>query len=152
VDFQERAGRQGQELTLIHLIKLAVGVRDIAHLHALQKARAAQNPPLRHLTRNFPKRAEELLDGGSMYWVITGTILVRQRLVGVERATDSDGTPRTALILDPALVYVEARPMRAFQGWRYLPESDAPADLAVGSASADMPEEMRRQLAALGLL
>ncbi len=87
-----------------------------------------------------------------MYWVITGTILVRQLLVGVERATESDGTPRTALVLDPALVYVEARPMRAFQGWRYLPAADAPADLTAGSVSADMPEELRRQLAALGLL
>jgi len=127
-------------------------VRDIAHLHALQKARAEHNPPLRHFTRNFPKRAEELLDGGSMYWVITGTILARQRLVGIERATESDGTPITALVLDPALVYVEARPMRAFQGWRYLPAADAPADLTAGSVSADMPEELRRQLAALGLL
>jgi hypothetical protein len=127
-------------------------VRDIAHLHALQKTRADQNPPLRHFTRNFPKRAEELLDGGSMYWVITGTILVRQRLVGIERATESDGTPTTALVLDPKLVRLEARPMRAFQGWRYLPPADAPADLTAGSTSADMPEEMRRQLAALGLL
>ncbi len=129
-----------------------MGVRDIAHLHALQTVRADQNPPLRHFTRNFPKRAEELLDGGSMYWVITGTILVRQRLTGIERATERDGTPTTALVLDPTLVRVEARPMRAFQGWRYLPPADAPADLTAGSASADMPEELRRQLAALGLL
>ena len=111
-----------------------------------------QNPPLRHLTRNFPKRAEELLEGGSIYWVITGTILVRQRLAGVERATESDGSACAALILDPMLVRIEPRPMRAFQGWRYLPAADAPADLTAGSASADMPEEMRRQLAALGLL
>jgi hypothetical protein len=129
-----------------------VGARDIADIHRYQKARAEQNPPLRHFTRNFPKRAEELLDGGSMYWVITGTILVRQLLVGVERATEKDGTPTTALILDTKLVRVEARPMRAFQGWRYLPAADAPADLTPGSTSADMPEEMRRQLAALGLL
>ena len=129
-----------------------MGVRDIAHLHALQKARAEHNPPLRHFTRNFPKRAEELLDGGSMYWVITGTILVRQRLAGIERATESDGTPCAALMLDPKLIRVEARPMRAFQGWRYLPPADAPADLTAASASAEMPEELRRQLAALGLL
>jgi len=127
-------------------------VRDIAHLQALQTARAAQNPPLRHVTRNFPKRADELLDGGSIYWVITGTISARQRLTAIERATDSDGTPRTALILHPELIRVEPRPMRAFQGWRYLPIADAPADLSEGSASAQMPEALRRQLAALGLL
>jgi hypothetical protein len=146
------AGTRQPHQPRVHLIKLAVGVRDIAHLHALQKARAAQNPPLRHFTRNFPKRAGELLDGGSMYWVITGTILVRQRLLGIERDTESDGTACAALVLDPKLIRVEARPMRAFQGWRYLPPADAPADLTATSASADMPEELRRQLAALGLL
>ena len=146
------AGTRQPHQPHVHLIKLAVGVRDIAHLHELQKARAAQNPPLRHFTRNFPKRAGELLDGGSMYWVITGTILVRQRLLGIERDTESDGTACAALVLDPKLIRVEARPMRAFQGWRYLPPADAPADLTATSASADMPEELRRQLAALGLL
>jgi hypothetical protein len=151
VDFQERVGGQGQEL--INLIKLAVGVRDVAHLQALQKARAEHSPPLRHFTRNFPKRAAELLAGGSMYWVIGGIISVRQRLVGVERATESDGMPTTALVLDPALLRVEPRPMRAFQGWRYLESKDAPPDLgAGGSGSETMPEELRRKLAALGLL
>lgn len=130
-----------------------MGVRDAAHLTALQKARADQNPPLRHLTRNFPKRAAELTDGGSIYWVITGTILLRQRVLAVERATESDGSPCAALILDPALVQVEPRPMRAFQGWRYLDPKDAPLDLGLaGSGSENMPEALRRQLAALGLL
>ncbi len=107
---------------------------------------------MRHLTRNFPKRAEELADSGSIYWVITGTILLRQRVLAVERATERDGSPCAALILDPALVPVEPRPMRAFQGWRYLNPQDAPADLTAASTSADMPEALRRQLAALGLL
>jgi hypothetical protein len=134
-----------------------VGVRDIAHLTALQTARADHNPPLlqfkrRHFTRNFPKRAAELTDGGSIYWVIGGTILVRQRVLAVERATESDGSPCAALVLDPQLVPVEARPMRAFQGWRYLPPNDAPPDLTEGGGGAEMPEELRRQLAALGLL
>lgn len=129
-----------------------MGVRDVAHLTALQQARAETSPPLRHLTRNFPKRAEELADSGSIYWVITGTILLRQRVLAVERATERDGSPCAALILDPALVPVEPRPMRAFQGWRYLNPQDAPADLTAASTSADMPEALRRQLAALGLL
>jgi hypothetical protein len=129
-----------------------VGVRDVAHIRALQTARAETSPPLRHFTRNFPKRAAELVEGGSIYWVITGTILLRQRVLGVERATESDGSPCAALILDPALVQVEPRPMRAFQGWRYLDPKDAPPDLTAGSQSADMPEALRRQLAALGLL
>jgi hypothetical protein len=128
-------------------------VRSIAHLQALQTARAEQSPPLRHFTRNFPKRADELTNGGSIYWVIGGAVLVRQRVLAVERATESDGSPCAALVLDPALVPVEARPMRAFQGWRYLAPEDAPADLGAQSTGAEaMPEEVRRQLAALGLL
>ena len=142
----------------VHLVKLAVGVRDIAHLAALQKARAEHAPPLadskrRHFTRNAPKRADELVEGGSIYWVIGGVVLVRQRVLGVERATESDGSPCAALVLDPALVPVEARPMRAFQGWRYLDPKDAPQDLQAGGDQGEkMPEELRRRLAALGLL
>ncbi len=136
----------------VHLIKLAVGVRDFAHLAAIQQARAAATPPLRHLTRNFPKRTEELLAGGSIYWVIGGLISARQLLAGVERAAEADGTPCTALVLNPALVQVAPRPMRAFQGWRYLAPQDAPPDLGADGGDAAMPEEMRRQLAALGLL
>lgn len=88
-----------------------------------------------------------------MYWVIGGIISVRQRLTDITRETEPDGTPITALILDPALVQVEPRPMRAFQGWRYLEPKDAPPDLGEGGTGSEaMPEEMRRQLAALGLL
>lgn len=131
-----------------------MGVSDIAHLSALQTARAGSNPPLRHYTRNFPKRAAELTDGGSIYWVIGGVILVRQRILDITQDTDpEDGTPSTALVLDPTLVRVEARAQRAFQGWRYLDPKDAPADLTAREGdTAEMPEAMRRELAALGLL
>ncbi len=131
-----------------------MGVRDIAHLSALQSARADANPPLRHYTRNFPKRAAELTDGGSIYWVIGGVILARQRILDITQDTDpEDGTPSTALVLDPTLVRLEARAQRAFQGWRYLDPKDAPPDLtAREDGAAEMPEAMRRELAALGLL
>jgi hypothetical protein len=147
------AGTRPPHQPRVHLIKLAVGVRDVAHLQALQNARAEQSPPLRHFTRNFPKRADELVDGGSMYWVIGGIISVRQRVLAVERATARDGTPSTALVLDPELIRVEPRPMRAFQGWRYLDPKEAPPDLGANSGGSEtMPEELRRKLAALGLL
>ncbi len=109
------------------------------------------DPPLRHVTRNFPRRAAELTNGGSLYWVIGGAILARQMILDIQPTTE-EGIPHAALLLDPTLVRVQARPMRAFQGWRYLAPQDAPADLAAQSAQDDMPEEMRRQLAALGLL
>ncbi len=110
-------------------------------------------PPLRHFTRNFPKRAAELSDGGSLYWVIGGVILVRQRILEVQQDRESDGTRCTALVLDTKLVRVEGRAMRAFQGWRYLEPKDAPPDLGQKAGGvAEMPESMRRELAALGLL
>ena len=129
-----------------------MGVRDIAHLQALDAQDAAQNPPLRHVTRHRPKRGAELLDGGSIYWVIGGAILVRQKLIDIRPETAGDGTLCTALVLDQDLVRVEAKPMRAFQGWRYLDPKDAPPDLTEGGSGAEMPEGLRRQLAALGLL
>jgi hypothetical protein len=138
---------------LIHLIKLAVGVRDFAHLAAIQAERLTQDPPLRHRTRNSPKRAEELCAGGSIYWVIGGVVLARQRVLEVVEHHWDDGSRCAGLVLDPNLVRVAARAMKAFQGWRYLQPADAPADLAEnGVSGADMPDELRRALAALALI
>ncbi len=139
---------------MVHLIKLAVGVRDVAHLAALQAARYETDPPLRHQTRNSPKRAEELCAGGSLYWVIGGVILVRQKLIDIVEDHWDDGTRCAGLVLDPTLIRVQARAMKAFQGWRYLEPADAPADLgSEGTAKGtDMPEQMRRELAALALI
>ncbi len=140
---------------MLHLIKLAVGVRDIAHLAAIQAARAVSDPPLRHQTRSFPKRADEIVAGGSIYWVIQGAVCVRQRVLAITADVWDDGTKCAGLVLDPALVRVAARSMKAFQGWRYLSMADAPADIsAAGSASGvdALPEEMRRALVNLALL
>jgi hypothetical protein len=132
---------------------LAVGAKDVSHLAAWQKQRAAEMPPLRHLTRHAPKRREELLAGGSLYWVVNGVILVRQRLLDIRPDKEADGSACAALVLDPELVRVEGRAMRAFQGWRYLDPKDAPADLAaMGLGVEEMPDAMRRALAALALL
>ena len=140
---------------MIHLVKLAVGVKDPGHLAEIQRRRAAADPPLRHQTRSFPKRAAELTDGGSIYWVITGAVLVRQRVLDVTEDVWDDGTRCTGLVLDPTLVRVEARPMKPFQGWRYLAPDDAPADLPEGgriSGIEDLPPALRRDLRALALL
>ncbi len=141
--------------TLLHLIKLAVGVRDVGHLAAIQAERAKTEPPLRHRTRNTPKRAAELLDGGSIYWVINRAVLVRQRILGIQRDVWDDGSACAGLVLDPALVRVAARAMKPFQGWRYLSAADAPPDLgAPGHAGGidDLPHEMRLALTHLALL
>jgi len=140
---------------MLHLMKLAVGVRDLDHLRDLQAERARTAPPLRHLTRNQPRRAAEVLAGGSIYWVVCGALLVRQRILDIRPAEAMDGTPRAALLLDPALVPLAGRPVRPFQGWRYLAPDAAPRDLAAMPAAegvAALPPDLRRELQALGLL
>src|SRR5579871_4846996 len=106
-----------------------------------------------HVTRMVPKRADELLGGGSLYWVIKGQIEARQALVGIEPFIDADGIGRCKLWLDQEVVAVAPRPMRAFQGWRYYQAKDAPPDIDMTQAGfAEMPETMQRELASLGLL
>jgi hypothetical protein len=98
-----------------------------------------------------PTRAAEIVEGGSLFWVVRGQIAARQRLMEIEPFIDVDGVGRCRLWLDKAVIKVSPRPYRAFQGWRYLKDDDAPADLGKGGAAA-MPEELRRQLGELGLL
>lgn len=140
---------------MLHLIKLAVGVRDIDHLRQLQAERVAKDPPLRHRTRNFPRRSQEVLDGGSMYWVISGSVLARQLIQDIVEDQRPDGTPCTALVLDREVVPLSGRPTKPFQGWRYLSAEDAPPDLGLAAVIDGielMPLAMRRELQALCLL
>ena len=143
----------------LHIIKLCVGADSIEDLHAFQKERLAaqkkvgEKPRLFHTTFQTPKRQAELMDGGSLYWVIKGTIQVRQRLVGFEEGHKPDGSRCCLLLLDAALVPVRPVPRRAFQGWRYLDAADAPADLGRADKQlAALPPAMRRDLTDLGLL
>lgn len=142
----------------VHIIKLCVGISEPDELAAWQKKRwndakkAGRKPECRHITRNMPKRAEEILDGGSLYWVIKGVIRVRQRIIGVVSIVH-EGEPHCNLVLDRKLVRVMPRTMRAFQGWRYLEASSAPKDLGdAGKGAADMPPKMVEELRELGLL
>lgn len=140
---------------MLHIMKLAVGVRDVAQLAEWQAARVVVDPPLRHRTRNFPRRADEVVDGGSIYWVIGGAMLVRQRIVDIIHDIRDDGSACAALVFDPVLVPVAGRPVKAFQGWRYLAAADAPPDIAAMQAAQGaeaLPAEMLRELRALGLL
>lgn len=138
---------------MLHLCKLAVGVRDVAHLRELQAARAANEPPLRHRTRNFPRRAGEIVGRGSLYWVIKGAMVVRQPVLDIREDRWDDGSRCTALVLDPNLIPVGGRLTKAFQGWRYLEHADAPGDLAADMGSGDgLPEPLRLKLRELCLL
>jgi hypothetical protein len=140
---------------MLHLTKLAVGVRDADHLRELQAERIRAHARLWHRTRNFPRRRNEVLDGGSMYWVIAGTMLARQRIVDIVEDQRDDQTPCTSLILDPDLVSLVGRPTRPFQGWRYLDADAAPPDMAGFGAILgldQLPATLRHELRALCLL
>jgi len=143
----------------VHLIKLCVGVSDVNQL--LQEHRRLATQALKrkkpvedhHWTRMRPKRSDEVLDGGSLYWVIKGQIACRERLLAIEPFRDKAGVGRCRLVMEPKVIPVLPRPMRAFQGWRYLSAEDAPKDLGKsGSNLTAMPEALRRELRELGLL
>jgi hypothetical protein len=143
----------------LHLLKLCVGAESVADLEGwiaarmADQRRAGQAVEQRHTTRMVPKRLAELLDGGSLFWVIRGQVAARQRLLDVRPFKDGDGIGRCHLVLDPAVVAVETRPCRPFQGWRYLDPATAPADAGRGDPDlVAMPEALRRELRDLGLM
>ncbi len=137
----------------LHLIKLSVGTEDLDDLRRWQARRLADTGRAFHGTRMMPRRRDELLDSGSIYWVIKGFVTARQRLRAIERQADSEGRPMTHLVLEPDLVPILPTPHRPFQGWRYLAPEDAPPDLrGAGDGLRDMPLEMLAELRQLGLL
>jgi hypothetical protein len=145
---------------MLHLIKLCVGVETPAELVAWQAhrldalKRAGAPAELIHRTRHMPKRRAEVLDGGSLYWVIKGVIQLRQRIVDLREEANEEGRTMCAIVFDPELVATRPQARRPFQGWRYLPVEDAPPDLpqAQRGAIEAMPAAMRAELAALSLL
>ena len=140
---------------MLHVTKLAVGARDTEHLREMQAVRMRDHPPLRHRTRNFPRRRTEVIDGGSLYWVIAGTLMARQRILDIIEDRRDDQTGGASFILDPEIISLAGRPTRPFQGWRYLDPDDAPADLpAIGAILGldSLPAALRHELRTLCLL
>jgi hypothetical protein len=133
----------------LHLVKLAVGIADLDELRRVRAARAAERGGEWVYTRNQPRRSEEVLAGGSIYWVIRGQIRVRQRVTGFCAERDAGGRRYCLIEVNPRLVPTLPRSCRTFQGWRYLPPDIAPADL--GSVE-QRPERMLDELRELGLL
>ena len=126
----------------LHLIKLAVGCDSVKELKGWVAERMAtakkKGLPLRHvhITRMTPKREEELLAGGSLYWVIRGEIAAREKIIAIEPFRDKDGIGRCRLVMQPKVIAVSPRPMRPFQGWRYF-DKDVPPDLSVAEPGTE---------------
>jgi hypothetical protein len=143
----------------VHLLKLCVGCDSVKELADWQTERLKRlkgerkRVELCHRTLQTPKRRNEVLDGGSLYWVIRGVILVRQRIIDLRPDTKDDGVACCGIVLERELVATRAQARRAFQGWRYLPATDAPADLrVVGEDEGDVPRAMRADLRELRLI
>lgn len=139
---------------MLHLQKLSVGTETpegLADWQATKRAQTADGYP-QHITRMWPKRDADLLDGGSIFWVIKGVMLCRQRIIRLDEYM-RDGVRYCAIVSDPTLVRVAATPRRAFQGWRYLPACDAPPDLRAGQKNEDpLPTELSQALAEIGVI
>lgn len=136
----------------LHMIKLSVGVDDVAHLRRLQRQRRKERGKSVFFTRNTPRRVEELLDGGSIYWVIKGYVRARQLLKGFTSTVDEDGQPLCVVKYDMRLVPTVLVPKRPFQGWRYFEPKDAPADRKTSDVDDDLPPKMLEELRSLGLI
>ncbi|MEL6170239.1 MAG: DUF1489 domain-containing protein [Pseudomonadota bacterium] len=138
----------------LNLLKLCVGaekVEDLLHWQRQARAKGPDGLP-RHVTRMWPKRADELLDGGSLYWVFKGVILARQPILRLDEVRGADGIPRCGIVLDPEIRRTEAVPKRPFQGWRYLAGSDAPRDLPEGrTLEPGVPPKLLAALAEIGV-
>jgi len=144
---------------MLNLVKLCVGISAIEELQAHidfrveQKRAKGQSDEQIHTTRMMPKRAKELLDGGSLYWVIKGNIQVRQIICDIRPFQDNDGIRRCDIVMEPRLIPTFWQPRRAFQGWRYLTNEDAPDDVGANHTGLlELPPKLRLELANLGLL
>ena len=141
----------------LNLIKLCVGADSLDDLKEWVNERSLQalanglEPHSSHTTRMVPKRKDDLLSGGSLYWVIKGQVAARQKLIDIVEFTGDDGIGRCHRVLGPEVIETLPEPKRPFQCWRYLETKDAPADL-FGAGGGDMPADLKRELAQLGLL
>ena len=148
----------------LHLIKVAARIESLDHLILHQQSLAIYDPTYhirigRHWTRHRPKRADEIVSGGSVYWIIRGVIRARQRVIALEahEKTSDDAKPMKycAIVYDvDNMVLTSPRPRRGHQGWRYFNDEDRPPDLPASKdgVDPDMPADMRAELAALGLI
>jgi len=139
----------------LHLIKLSVGSDSVESLMRWQASAPARGPDgqPRHVTRMWPKRADEVLDGGSIYWVVQGLVQCRQRILRFDEVIGADGIRRCGFVLDPEIIRTTTAPKRPFQGWRYLQPADAPADLAAHRQNEDsLPPELSAALADIGVI
>jgi hypothetical protein len=137
----------------INILKLCVGAVSVEDLIDWYARTPSPFPTgeRRHVTRMWPKREAEILAGGSLYWVIKGLVLCRQRILRLDEV-EKNGLPHCGLVLDPTVIRTEPAPRRPFQGWRYLEPKESPRDLAASRRGDDnLPPGMAEALAEFGV-
>ena len=135
----------------LHILKLCVGIESVDGLRKVQASRLERDGAIMHYTRHRPKRAAEVLSGGSIYWIIRGFVQVRQRIISIKLA-DSSSAKRCILVLDQQLFLTDLQPRKPHQGWRYLNQHDAPLDSKGGvDANDELPKNLIAELRALGV-
>ncbi|MCP5038454.1 MAG: DUF1489 domain-containing protein [Rhodobacteraceae bacterium] len=145
-------------MAYVNLVKLCVGAEKVEDLEVWQAARAQSqeggqaNYTPRHVTRMWPRREGELVNGGSLYWVFKGLILARQQIMQLEEVIGDDGIRRCGIVMNHEIIRTQAAPRRPFQGWRYLAPEDAPADLPHARKGDDtLPDTLSAALADIGI-
>ncbi|OWU84604.1 lysophospholipase [Oceanicola sp. 22II-s10i] len=139
----------------VNLVKLSVGTESVEGLADWQSNHAVltNDGYPRHVTRMWPKREDEVLAGGSIYWVIKGLIQARQKIIRLDEVVREDGIRRCAIVLDHKLIRTTQAQKRPFQGWRYLAATDAPADLPSTRQNEEaLPPDLSAALAEIGVL
>lgn len=130
----------------LHLTKVAYGAQSMEELHTWFANRGDE---AKLTTRYLPKRAEEILAGGSLFWVYKHQLVARSEILRFEEAEGG----KTHIVISTRLIDVYPQPKRAHQGWRYLEDKDAPRDLAAGESAGDaIPGKLASDLARLGLV
>ena len=128
----------------INLKKLAVGIKSIEDLKQRLKFNIKKNGELIHITRNKPKRLEELCNGGSLYWVINRKVIVRQKILNIKNIIVSENRVFAGILLENKIIRVRPTPMKPFQGWRYYEVEDAPPDINDDSFTDEFNNELNK--------
>lgn len=156
---QEVVGDSVATISHVNMVKLCVGIDSLEHLRTYRAQRQADceaqgvRYESSHVTRMTPKRREEMLNGGSLYWIIKGFVAARQTILRLDEVIGHDGIKRCAIVMDNKIIPTQSAARRPFQGWRYLSAEDAPPDLPQGREAEDeLPPELALALAEIGLM
>lgn len=144
----------------VNLLRTGVGVDSIEHLAEIQETyRYAIDENGDDIafftTRNMPQRSNELLNGGSVYWIIKRLICVRQIITDIQQTTDDEGQRLCIISMKPQIMMVDPIPHKHIQGWRYLSPDKAPKDIRPYDKNTNtdkLDPQMEKELRELGLL